>query len=439
MIRRLRRWRDQWRHPARYAQLAQLLAVNRLSADALRELQQQRFEGMVRHAVAQTGFYAEHYAACRLGDAGPISPQDLPLLRKSEMREHLDAMLARDVDRSIVKTGHTGGSTGTPLNFHYTDAKHELMLAGMKRGFMLSGWRPGDRVLYLWGAQRDVAGRGVFAHDAGAWLDSEHALAAVEYSESQLAAWLRLVERWRPTLLYGYASALTELARYIQSTGQPPPASLVAAYSTAETLDAEQRDIMQAAFGCKVFNQYGCREVPNIAWECRDGGMHVFSDLVYLESVPADDGNHRLLVTSLTDRVMPFIRYELGDSGQLLDTPCSCGLPYPLMQMSVCRDNDLVITPNGTRMHPSLLNRLLYGMTQIRSYQWVQLAPDRLRLNLVCDGQLSTAAHAQLVCGVQDSLSSMMSLDIEYLDQIPLTPAGKHRYVIGLEAASRYS
>jgi phenylacetate-CoA ligase len=62
------------------------------------------------------------------------------------------------------------------------------------------------------------------------------------------------------------------------------PRSLIGVYATAEVLTDAQRDLMQQAFGCKVFNQYGCREVPNIAWECRHGNMHVFADLVVLES-----------------------------------------------------------------------------------------------------------------------------------------------------------
>ena len=96
---------------------------------------------------------------------------------------------------------------------------------------------------------------------------------------------------------------------------------LLGVYSTAEVLHDDQRTLMERAFCGKVFNQYGCREVPNIAWECRHGNMHVFSDMVQLESVSDAEGD-RLLVTSLTDRVMPFIRYALGDSGRLVDGQC---------------------------------------------------------------------------------------------------------------------
>ena len=89
-------------------------------------------------------------------------------------------------------------------------------------------------------------------------------------------------------LLQGYASVLAEVARVVIDQRMPMPQTLIGVYSTAEVLDDSQRQLMQQAFGCKVFNQYGSREIPNIACECRHGNMHVFTDMVYLESVPLE-------------------------------------------------------------------------------------------------------------------------------------------------------
>ncbi len=431
MMRWLRRWHDRVRHPARYARLAELMPVAGWSRAELLRHQRRALEDTIRFAAARSDFYAVRLGPLLPPAYGPIDVAALPVLEKQDVRDHMDEMLVRDADHRQVKVGHTGGSTGSPLAFYYDDAKHELMLAGMMRGFMMSGWRPGQRVLYLWGAARDVAPGAVFDRRHDDPLGVERVLAAFEYSEARLDEWVRVIRRWRPVLLYGYASALGELARYIVDAGLPPPHGLIGVYSTAEMLDERQRELMQQAFGCKVFNQYGCREVPNIAWECRDGQMHVFSDLVYLESVPADGGD-RLLVTSLTDRVMPFIRYATGDSGRLLEDACSCGLPFPLMRMDMCRHNDLIRTRGGKRVHPAYFNRLLYGLTQIRQYQWEQAALDRLRLNLVSDRPLEAETLQSIEGDIQRDVDQGMRLEVCYLAEIPRTAAGKHRYVIGL-------
>jgi phenylacetate-CoA ligase len=428
MIPALRRWLHRHRYPQRYAHLDRLLAHQALDRAALLEKQQGDFAAIVRHAAAHVPYYTR-----RLGDltGWDGSVESLPVLTKEDVRNHLDDLLDRDADRAHVDVGHTGGSTGHPLAFWYDEAKHELMRAGMMRGFMMSGWRPGRKVLYLWGARQDVGKDGVFGQRLADALAGERTVAALEFTEERLAGWAELMRRWRPSLLYGYASALTELARYVADRDLAMPDSLMGVYSTAEMLLDEPRALMARAFGCKVFNQYGCREVPNIAWECLHGGMHVMADLVHLESVHLD-GENRLLVTSLTNRLMPFIRYELGDAGRLLEGECPCGSPFPLMEMGMCRHNDLIRTPDGRRVHPAVFNRLLYGLTQIRQYQWRQVAPDCMALDLVCSPPLDAALVARLEAGLRAEVDPAMTLEVNYRTEIPRTASGKHRYIIGL-------
>jgi phenylacetate-CoA ligase len=209
------------------------------------------------------------------------------------------------------------------------------------------------------------------------------------------------------------------------------PAGLIGVYSTAEMLDGGQRGLMQQAFGCKVFNQYGCREVPNIAWECRHGNMHVFADQVVLESLRLEDED-RLIVTSLSNRLMPFIRYDLGDSGRLLEGECACGSPFPLLEMGLCRHNDLIRARGGKTFHPAYFNRLLDGQTQIRQYQWRQRALDRIELNLVAAEALSHDVLAAISASLRRDIDANLLLEVRYLEDIPRTASGKHRFVIGL-------
>lgn len=43
------------------------------------------------------------------------------------------------------------------------------------------------------------------------------------------------------------------------------PATLLGIYSTAEVLNNWQRKLIEQAFGCRVFNQYGRREIPPVS------------------------------------------------------------------------------------------------------------------------------------------------------------------------------
>ncbi|MDD5249723.1 MAG: hypothetical protein PHY45_12090 [Rhodocyclaceae bacterium] len=429
MMVRLRHWLHRRRRAQRYALLAALLRNQALTrAQALRK-QREDLGRIVAFAAANTDYYRDRFAQVPTGTDGECAIGDLPLLQKQDVSRHLDGLLARGVDRRQAQIGHTGGSTGKPLAFWYDEAKHELMRAGMCRSYMGSGWRPGEKILNFWGARQDTVAGGVFGAGLDDFIAAEKTIAAHEYTARQLRDWAAAVQAYRPTLLQGYASILAELARFVVAHQLRMPRSLLGVYSTAEVLDGAQREIMERAFGCKVFNQYGSREIPNIACECRHGNMHVFTDMVYLESLP-EDGDDRLIVTSLTNRLMPFIRYDIGDSGRLIDGECGCGWPFPLMAMGMCRKNDLVRTRSGKSVHPAYFNRLLYGLTQIEQYQFIQDEPGRIVLNVVAPAPLEPGIPAALRQSIRRDVDAQMEFQINYVAEIPRTVSGKHRFVI---------
>lgn len=421
----LRRWLHRRQRPLRYAHLDQLLRTQALSQAELLRKRCEDLAAIVRAAAAQTPYYAKALAPVLAKDGG-WSIGDLPILRKDNVRQRLDDLLARDAEREKVGIGHTGGSTGQPLAFWYDEAKHELMRAGMMRSYMMAGWRPGQKVLNFWGARQDTVAGGVFGAGWSDFIAAERTIPAHEFEAATLRAWANEIRAYRPVLLQGYASILTALARHVADNGIVMPTTLIGVYSTAEVLEQWQRELMERAFGCKVFNQYGSREVPNIACECRHGNMHVFTDMVWLESLPGD----RLLVTSLTNRLMPFVRYDIGDSGRLKDGECPCGSPFPLMEMGMCRHNDMIRTPNGRSVHPSYFNRLLYGMTQIEQYQFVQEAPDRIVLRIVAPTPLEARTTDALAESIRRDVDPSVQFSVSYAESIERTVSGKHRFVI---------
>jgi phenylacetate-CoA ligase len=413
--------------PLRYRLLQPLLASETLSAEQLQRYQQQQFSAMVRFAIRNTAYYRDSYA----GIAGPdFEAAWLPVLTKQTVVEHRDAMVAGGLDQPGLKLGYTGGSTGKPLAFYYTDEKTEQMRAGMMRSYRWAGWRPGDKVLNFWGAQQDIRKPGTPAGRLRRFAAAERTLGAYEFTQADLLRWARQVQSWKPVLLQGYASILAELAQFVLRRKMRMPASIKGVFTTAEVLYDWQRAAIETAFSCTVFNQYGSREVPNIGLQCAQGNFHVFSDLVKLESLPVD-GEHRLLVTSLTNRVMPMIRYEIGDLGRLQAGQCSCGSPFPLLALDVCRKNDLVVTPGGRKIYPSYFVHLLDGQEGIEQFQFVQTGPSSLVLRLCAPPDIAGIVEPVLQSRLRTDIGADMTFRVEVVDTIPRSRSGKHRFVIG--------
>jgi phenylacetate-CoA ligase len=414
--------------PLRYRLLKSLLEHEALSAEQLQQYQQQAFNAMVRFAIGHTEFYRDRYQ----GITGPdFDSTELPVLAKQDVVEQRDAMLAGGLDQAGLKLGYTGGSTGKPLAYYYNDEKTEHMRAGMMRSYRWAGWRPGDRVLNFWGARQDIRKPRTPGERLRRYAAAEQTLGAYEFSETDLLNWAQYIQSWKPTLLQGYASVLAELALFVQQKNMRMPSDIKGVYSTAEVLYDWQRAAIESAFACTVFNQYGSREVPNIGLQCAHGNFHVFSDLVKLESKPVD-GEHRLLVTSLTNRVMPMIRYELGDLGRLKDGSCSCGSPFPLMELDVCRKNDLIVTPAGRRIYPSYFVHLLDGHSGVEQFQFVQTTAGRIVLRLGAPQNVADDVEQALQARIQADLGSDMEFQVERVEVIARSGSGKHRFVIGM-------
>lgn len=411
------------RKPQRYQQLKSLLQNQQLSPAALEKRQQHQLNHIIRFAYQHTAYYQARYAG-RIGEQA-VDILRLPVLQKEDVIRHREAMLADTAERDRIKLGYTGGSTGTPVSFYVDDYKTELMRAGMMRGYMWSGWRPGRKILNFWGAKQDIK-KDSLRKRYNNFTAAEQTIHAWEYGEQELRQWARFIKSWQPVLIQGYASIIADVAKFIVDNKLFMPKSIIGVYSTAEVLYDWQREVMEQAFHCRVTNQYGCREIPNIGLECSHGNMHVFSDMVYLES----GEDEQLLITSLTNKLMPMIRYANGDTGKLKQGQCACGSPFPMMEMGLCRSNDFIKTRGGKKIAPSYFNRLLDGVNGIRQYQFIQTQLDRIELNLNMMGKIYPELERQIRKKIHEDIDPGMGFEICEMDEIKRTMSGKYRFVI---------
>ena len=95
---------------------------------------------------------------------------------------------------------------------------------------------------------------------------------------------------------------------------------------------------------------------------------------------PGEEGE--LILTSLHDYAMPFIRYAPGDMVIKSGEKCKCGRNLPLLKKIIGRTSDLIELPNG---------RILNGLSipfemwddRITKFQIIQCASDSIEINLI--------------------------------------------------------
>jgi phenylacetate-CoA ligase len=322
----------------------------------------------------------------------------------------------------------TGGSTGEPLRFGYTRESYERRLSIMWRGYGWAGARLGQRTLYLWGTPVGAQKRKDRMYHAAF---NRYMLNAFEMTEERMAEYADAVDRFRPETIVSYVAPIVKLAEWLIANGRRihRPQRILGA---AESLHESQRKIIEQAFGCPAYNTYGCREFMLIAAECEHrGGLHVNADHLKVElGGSADAGPGDVIVTDLHNYGMPLLRYANGDLATAAAGSCACGRGLPLLASVDGRKLDALRTPDG-RFVPGeyIVYAFLYA-TGVKRYQVVQKRLDAFEIRIVRDKDFEHSTvdlvRRELLKVVGDSVT----LDFQFVDEIPLTQTGKLRVTI---------
>jgi phenylacetate-CoA ligase len=202
-------------------------------------------------------------------------------------------------------------------------------------------------------------------------------------------------------------------------------------------LHSWQRRAIETAFDCPVTNRYGCEEVSLIACECeRHQGLHVNSEGVYVELLrdgrpvaPGEPGS--VVVTDLTNRAMPLLRYQVGDVASWSGRPCPCGRGLPLLGRVEGREADYVVTPSGELISGiSLTDHLAVHIPGVAQVQIVQEEVSRLVFRIVRGPEFGPASLLRLGELVTEHFGPAVEFTCEYPERIAQEPSGKYRFCV---------
>jgi phenylacetate-CoA ligase len=188
-------------------------------------------------------------------------------------------------------------------------------------------------------------------------------------------------------------------------------------------------------------NEYGASEVGIIAKECPKHNMHIASENVLVDifkdskrAGPNEFGE--IVVTNLNNRMMPIIRYKVGDVGRLIEGECGCGVKLPLFDVTIGRDCDSVILEDREVPGAAFFAVLGKELTTfvdggLRCYKIYQ---KDLR-NFLFQAVLKESGLEQKLVKrareiVRETLGENVSFEFEFVDHIPRESSGKLRYFV---------
>ena len=416
--------------------LRELERTQWLSKDELQALQLTRLKRLVKHAYENVPFYRRRYreAGVHPQDIGHLDDfEKLPFLTREDIKDNLDTMIAQGFPHQKLYANETGGSTGEPMRFFVADSFWWRNAANWFRARAWHGVNEGDKIAWFWGAREDMP-EWSWRRRLRTLLMQERYLNAFNVTERKMQNFANLLARWQPKILKGYASTLSLFARYVreQNINTIHPRYIE---TTSEKLTDPQRELIESVFECPVADHYSSREMGTMAYQCEKGGFHVCADVRYLEIVakgknvqPGQMGE--VVVTSLDQFAMPFIRYKNGDMAIYEKRSCVCGRGLPCLKEIVGRTNDYLVSADGKFIHSEFFAYIFRVRPEIARYQVYQPDQKRLEVQLTCNRPVSEAWLADARADIQDRFGKSMRVSLRIVDRIKLTPSGKHRYII---------
>ena len=144
--------------------------------------------------------------------------------------------------------------------------------------------------------------------------------------------------RRRPYFIRASPSYAARLATSSSRMVGRSPGIPARGHDRCRDLSSVQEVAIRTGFGCRVVNHYSTWEVPHVAQSCPDDPalLHVNSER---RRPPRGGGDGRdvragergrVVVTALTNDVMPFVNYDLGDWA-IRGPVCPCGRGFPTL------------------------------------------------------------------------------------------------------------
>ncbi len=330
--------------------LKELEAVQFESQEVIRFRQKKMLEAYL-DSMRDVPYYKKHK-----------SITEFPVIDKKFINENRESLLNRSYGGKIFRK-KTGGSTGEPFVYVTGVKSQSYLWAGILLSWRTAGYHLGEPVAILAGSSLFTSGikQNIYYGIMNARLFS-----AFEMSAKRLDTYAREIARGKYRLLYGYASAVQELAEYLLSMPDRPTFSLRGIVTTAENLTPGMRETIERAFGVPCFSQYGCHDAGISAYECEQRkGFHLITDRCYPEVLE----DRRLVSTDISNEALFLPRYDTGDLITMSDEPCACGRGFPLIAAVIGRSNDVISDQAGNTVHSEFFTHLFREVQAITAFQ----------------------------------------------------------------------
>jgi len=407
-----------------------------LSSEKISLIQTSKLKCFLKDIVKNNPYFRQLFNQLGLSESDLNSQNILakiPLLDKQIIREHESEFLTDNSDRAIFQS--TSGSSGTPLRFAVGNERVSHDVAAKWRATRWWGVDIGDKEAVIWGSTIELTGQGMIKVLRDRLFRSK-LFSAQHLTESRMEKLLEDLTSFSPAMIYGYPSILTLLAEFgTKNKLAFPKGQLKVIFCTAEKLYPHQKEIIEDFFQATVANGYGSRDAGFIAHQCPHGGLHISDEDIIAEIIDSQGNPCRpgeigeLIITNLSTRDFPMLRYKTGDLAIASTKQCACGRGLTCFEEVIGRANDVLTATDGAALHGAYIGNIIREDDAIENFQLTQETVTEFSLKIVAYPN-QTPNLDKMTSLLHQTLGNDAKISLQITEKISAEQTGKYKYII---------
>lgn len=351
--------------------------IETMPLDKLQELQSERLIAQVQYVYDHVKFYHD-----KMDEAG-VKPQDvqglsdlakLPFITKDDLRDQYPYGLLGVPLKDCVRIQSTSGTTGRRVVAFYTQQDIDIWDDCCARAIVAAGGTNEDvcQVCYGYGLFTGGPGLNGGSHKVGCLT--------LPMSSGNTERQLQFMTDLGATILCCTPSYAANLGEAVNERGLKGQIKLKAGIFGAEPWTEEMRHNIEESLGIKAYDIYGLTEIsgPGVSFECEEqAGMHIQEDHFIAEIIDPKTGEvlpegetGELVLSCITKKAFPLLRYRTRDLCRLTRKKCSCGRTHVRMMKPKGRSDDMMVV-KGVNVWPSQIETVLLNQGYEANYQIV--------------------------------------------------------------------
>lgn len=355
-----------------------LHAIETASIDELRALQLQRMQATLKQVYEHSPVYRKKFEQQGVHPDHLRNLDDLrkyPFTTKQDLRENYPFGLFCVPRNEIIRIHASSGTTGKPTVVGYTRSDIDDWADLVARSIYAAGGRPGDMVHIAYGY-------GLFTGGLGAHYGAERlGCTVIPMSGGNTERQVQLIRDFNPDLIMVTPSYMLNIVDKMKEQAiDIKQLKLRSGIFGAEPWTEAMRRELELSLGIDAVDIYGLSEVmgPGVAQESVESkdGLTIWEDYFYPEIVDPNTGelvdegaSGELVLTSLTKRAMPVIRYRTRDLTRLLP---GSGRTMRRMDRITGRSDDMLIV-RGVNLFPSQIEEQILAMPDLSSHYQIEV------------------------------------------------------------------